>query len=161
MIDWAPADRALFDRFRVGAAAVDAAISHLGDEELDRRDGDGWSARMIAHHLADAEVHIYERLRQLLADLPPVSTLYWDEERWATAPELRYTTAPIAPSLALFHAARTGSVAILEGLPATDLDRAGTHSTDGAFSVRHWLTMAAAHAEDHARQITGAATGAS
>lgn len=158
MSDWAPADLALRERFRGGAGVVDAALAPLGDDDLDCRVGDGWSPRMIAHHLADAEVHIYERLRQLLADPEPVPILYWDEARWAATPALRYESGPIAPSLDLFRAARAASVALLDELPATELDREGTHSTDGAFSVRHWLAMAAAHAEDHAAQIT--ATGA-
>lgn len=160
MSDWLPADRALLDRFRVGAAAVDAALSGLSDEDLDRRDDPAeWSARMIAHHLADAEVHLYVRLRQLLAEAPPVRIEYWDEPTWAATPALAYESAPIAASLAVFHAARTASALLLTRVDAADLDREGVHSADGPYSVRTCLERAASHAEDHARQITAAVQG--
>jgi hypothetical protein len=152
--DWTPSDRALRDRFRVGAATVDAAFAALSEDDLDRRDSPAeWSARMIAHHLADAEVHLYTRLRQLLADEPPVHIEYWDEALWATTASLGYESRPLARSLAVFHAARNSSAALLAHLDAADLDRAGVHSTEGPYTLRTWLAMAASHVEDHASQI--------
>src|SRR4029079_16733269 len=66
-----PSERTeLLERYRSGAAAVDDALAGISDAELDRRPpGEGeWTAREIAHHLADSEAMGYIRLRRLLAD---------------------------------------------------------------------------------------------
>ena len=43
----------LLDRYRTGADAFAAALEGLTDAQLDHRPADGgWSARMVAHHVA-------------------------------------------------------------------------------------------------------------
>jgi hypothetical protein len=74
----------LLDRYATGVAALERALGGLTDEELDRppADPDEWTARQVAHHLADSESMAYIRLRRLIAvDFPSIAG--YDEPEWA------------------------------------------------------------------------------
>ena len=61
---------ALIDRYRTGTADVEAALAGVTDAELDRppAEPDAWTARQVAHDLADSEAMAYIRLRRLIAE---------------------------------------------------------------------------------------------
>jgi hypothetical protein len=139
----------LIERYRTGHQAVVDALSGISDEELDRRDDDEWSARMVVHHLADAEATAFVRLRRLIAEDQPVIHGY-DEAEFAR--RLHYDR-PIEPSLAVLAAVRASSLQMLESLTGAEWERAGTHSESGSYSVEDWLRIYAGHAHDHAEQI--------
>lgn len=142
--------QSLIDRYRDGAAAVDAVLAGATDADLDRAPaGGGWTARQVIHHLADSETNAYIRLRRLIAEDAPHIVGY-DEERWAAT--LRYDR-PIAAALAVVHAVRTASLELLGTLTDADWARAGTHSERGSYSVMTWLETYARHCHDHAAQI--------
>jgi hypothetical protein len=148
-------DRAtLLERYRAGSAAVDAALAGVGDDELDRpAPGGGWTARQVAHHLADSEAMAYTRLRRLIADDDPVVIQGYDEPRWA---ERLHYSRPIAESVAVVHAVRAASAALLDALTPADWHRVGTHTEGGAYSVARWLEIYAEHPHEHAAQILAA-----
>ena len=52
---------ALIDEYRTGTADVEDALAGITDEELDRTSAepDTWTARQVAHHLADSEATAY------------------------------------------------------------------------------------------------------
>jgi hypothetical protein len=139
----------LIERYHTGHQAVVDALSGISDEELDRRDDDEWSARMVVHHLADAEATAFVRLRRLIAEDQPVIHGY-DEAEFAR--RLHYDR-PIEPSLAVLAAVRASSLQMLESLTGAEWERAGTHSESGSYSVEDWLRIYAGHAHDHAEQI--------
>jgi hypothetical protein len=149
-----PERTALIDRYRTGTADVEAALSGITDDELDRAPGeaDSWTARQVAHHLADSEAMAYIRLRRLVAEDDPLIAGY-DEPEWAR--RLHYDR-PIASSLAVLIAVRSPS---LEQLGEADWSRAGTHSDSGPYGVETWLRIYAGHAHDHADQIRAARAG--
>ncbi len=92
-------DQRLISRYRAGVAVVESALSTLSDEDLDRSSGDeGWTARMVVHHLADSEARSYLRLRQLLVEPAPAAIQGYDEELWASSDVLGYETLPVGPS---------------------------------------------------------------
>jgi hypothetical protein len=141
---------ALLERYRTGSDAVDTALADITDEELDRRPADGgWSARMVAHHLADSEAMAYTRVRRLIADEDPQIAGY-DEPRWA---ERLHYDRPISEALAVMRAVRAASLALLEALTPEEWERVGVHSESGAYSVDRWLRIYANHPHDHADQI--------
>ena len=148
----APDERAPLVRlYCEGPAVVAAALNGASEADLDRRPPDGtWSAREVAHHLADSEMTSAIRLRRLIAEENPEITGY-DEELFART--LFYGARPIASSLAALAAARESTATILAHLGEDQWQRAGTHSESGRYSVETWLEIYAAHAHDHAQQI--------
>ena len=147
---------ALLERYRTGSDAVDAALAGITDEELDRVPPDsGWTARQVAHHLADSEAMAYTRLRRLIADDDPRIAGY-DEPRWAQ--RLHYDR-PIGEAIAVMRAVRDGSLSLLEALTPDEWDRIGMHSESGAYSVARWLEIYAVHPHEHAAQIRAARSG--
>jgi len=141
----------LIDRYRTGTADVEAALAGITDGELDRHPADRgeWTARQVAHHLADSESMAYVRLRRLVAEDHPTIQAY-DEPEWAR--RLHYDR-PIETSIAVLGAVRAASLELLERLTDAEWGRTGTHSESGSYSVEGWLEIYAAHAHDHADQI--------
>ena len=146
---------ALLDRFRTGFDDVVEALSGITPDEVDRRPPDGWTARQIAHHLADSEATAYIRLRRLIAEDDPTITGY-DEEEFAR--RLHYDR-PIEPSLAVLAGVRAASLQLLESLTDEEWQRTGTHTESGTYSVDDWLRIYAGHSHDHADQIRRARRG--
>jgi len=146
----------LIDQYRDGITEVDKALAGATPEELDRRPGpDEWSAREVAHHLADSETMSTIRLRRLIAEDDPLIQAY-DEPEWAR--RLHYDR-PIEQSLAVFTAVRTSNLELLERFTEAEWARSGTHSDDGPYSVERWLQIYADHGHDHADQIRRAREG--
>ncbi len=144
----------LLDRYRDGSRAVDAALAGATEDELDRAPADGgWTARQVAHHLADSEAMAYTRLRRLVADPDPVVIQGYDEPRWA---ERLHYDRPIDEAVAVVHAVRAASLALLEALTPDEWARAATHSESGEYSVERWLEIYAEHPHQHAAQIRAA-----
>jgi hypothetical protein len=145
---------ALIERYRGGAATFAAALHGLTDAQLDAAPADGgWTARMVAHHVADSETNSYIRLRRLVAEDEPLIVGY-DEERWAA--RLHYER-PVAASVAVVMAVRAASLELLAWLSAEEWQRRGRHSESGDYAIDTWLGIYAAHAADHADQIRHAA----
>jgi hypothetical protein len=147
---------ALLERFRTGFDDVVDALAGITPDELDRRPpGSDWTAREIAHHLADSEATAYIRLRRLIAEDNPTLVGY-DEEEFAR--RLHYDR-PIEPSLDVLRAVRTASLQLLESLTPGEWQRSGAHSDSGAYTVDDWLRIYAGHSHDHADQIRRARRG--
>jgi hypothetical protein len=148
--------QAQLQRFRTGFQDVVDALDGITPEELDRRPpGSDWTAREIAHHLADSEATAYIRLRRLIAEDSPLLVGY-DEEEFAR--RLHYDR-PIEPSLEVLRAVREASLQLLESLTPDEWHRTGTHSDSGPYSVEDWLRIYAGHSHDHADQIRRARRG--
>jgi hypothetical protein len=146
----------LIDRFRTGFDDVADSLAGITPQELDRRPpGSDWSAREVAHHLADSETTAYIRLRRLIAEDSPAIPDY-DEEAFAR--RLHYDR-PIEPSLAVLRAVREASLQLLEALTPEEWERSGTHSEAGPYSVDDWLRTYANHSHEHADQIRRARRG--
>lgn len=141
--------------YRQGTASVIDALDEIGFDRLDVRPPTGWTARMVVHHLADAETVGAFRLRQLLAEDNPALQGY-DEVGYAE--RLAYHR-PIDVSVATFIALRASNLELLDGLDETDLQRSGIHTERGAYSVADWLRIYTGHAVDHAGQMRRAAAG--
>jgi len=147
---------ALIEKYRSGVSAVEDALRGADDAALDRRPAPGeWTAREVAHHLADSETMSSIRLRRLIAEDEPLIPAY-DEQEFAR--RLHYDR-PIAASVTLFAAVRTANLSLLDALREDEWRRVGTHSEDGPYSVERWLEIYADHGHDHADQIRRARDG--
>ena len=150
--------QAQLERFATGFTAVADALAGASDDDLDRRGpSGGWSAREIAHHLADSESMAYIRLRRLIAeDFPSIAG--YDEPEWARR---LYYDRPIASAVAVLAAVRASSLELLERLTPDEWTRRGVHGESGAYGVEEWLRVYADHPHDHAAQIREARAGSS
>lgn len=128
-------------------------------DQLDAKDSQGWSARQIIHHLADSEAQSYARLRRLVAE--PAGSLIqgYDENLWASAPELGYESAPVENSIAVFAAVRIGSLDVIKRLQDYDLEKSGLHSESGHYTITNWLENYSNHPVDHGDQLIRAVKG--
>lgn len=128
-------------------------------DQLDAKDSQGWSARQIIHHLADSEAQSYARLRRLVAE--PAGSLIqgYDENLWASAPELGYESAPVENSIAVFAAVRIGSLDVIKRLQDSDLEKSGLHSESGHYTITNWLENYSNHPVDHGDQLIRAVKG--
>ncbi len=146
----------LLDRYRDGYAAVEQSLDGITDAELDHPGPEGgWSARQVAHHLADSEATAFVRLRRLVAEDAP-TIIGYDEPEYAR--RLHYDR-PIGSSLGVLRAVRVASLEMLEALTPDEWNRRGTHSESGPYSVDDWLRIYASHCHDHAAQIRAAREG--
>jgi hypothetical protein len=140
----------LIDQYKDGYRAVAEALAGATNAELDAHPAPGkWSAREIAHHLADSEMTSAIRLRLLLATERPTIAGY-DENEFAR--RLHYDR-PIEASLAALEAARRSTAEILDRMGESDWVREGTHTDSGRYTMNTWLEIYAVHAHNHAAQI--------
>src|SRR5712692_5500148 len=143
----------LIVRYKDGYRAVAAALEGAADAELDAKPAPGkWSAREIVHHLADSEMTSAIRLRLLVAEDHAQIRAY-DQELFART---LYYDRPIAASLQAFQAARATTGELLDRLTEAQWAKTGTHPEHGRYGVERWLEVYAAHAHNHADQITRA-----
>src|SRR5206468_9455211 len=121
---------ALIDQYRHGIDEVQRAVRGASAEDLDRRPAPGeWSAREVAHHLADSETMSTIRLRRLIAEDEPIIQAY-DEAEFAR--RLHYDR-PIEHAVAVFAAVRVANLDLLDALTEEEWARTGTHSVDGPY----------------------------
>ncbi len=146
---------ALVSAYRAATEQFLLVARALTEADLDRTpaEPDGWTPRMVIHHVADSETNSYVRLRRLLAEPTGTTIQGYDEAQWARA--LHYDR-PVAASLAVFRAVRDSSAELLDLITAGDLARAGVHTETGPYTLADWLDTYVAHARDHAEQIRAA-----
>lgn len=142
----------LIGKYRDGYRAVSEALEGISDAELDRAADDGWTPRMIVHHLADAEMEGATRIRRLLAE-PDAQIRGYDEKVFI---DRLSRGQPIEPSLEAMRWARESTAELLLRITADDWLRVGTHSERGRYTPDDWLVVYAPHAHDHAAQIAHA-----
>ncbi len=120
-------------------------------EELTRRPApDKWSVAEIAAHLADAEIAISWRLRQILST-NEVAIQAYDQDSWAST--FDYAHRDPQQSLELFRALRNSNVALLKSVPAKLWDNYGMHQERGKETIAHVVRMVAGHDVNHLEQI--------
>jgi hypothetical protein len=145
-----PEERALLiKRYKDGGSAFLEALNAVPEAALDSAPAGEWSAREIAHHVADAELVRGYRLRQLLAqDAPRIQA--FDEAQFAA--RLHYYR-PVQASLSLFKAAVASNLELLVLALPEEWLRPGQHDEAGPFTLEDLLERAANHCFDHSEQV--------
>lgn len=128
-------------------------VAQVTDLNIDNKHPDGWSARQVIHHMADSETQSYARLRRLLAEPEGSIIQGYDEAAWAGCKSLGYEELPIQPSLDVIKSVREASRVILERLSENDLNRFGTHTESGKYTLADWLRIYTDHPHDHGDQL--------
>ncbi len=113
---------------------------------------EGWSASEIAAHLADIEVALGWRIRQVLSvDEPELQP--FDENDWAAA--LRYGERDVEVALNAYAAQRAANVEILGRLSEEGWERRFRHPEFGPASLRTLVRHISDHDLAHLTQVRG------
>lgn len=128
-----------------------ALIRGKTKKQLTRQPAPGkWSVAEIMAHLADAEVVVSWRLRQILCS-NGVSLQAFDQDAWATT--LGYAHRDAKQSLERYRVLRESNIALLKSIPRPLWDNYGVHQERGNESVTHIVRMMAGHDVNHLRQV--------
>ena len=127
-------------------------MNHVPSRLVRRRPAPGkWCVAEIMAHLADAELAIGWRFRNMIAT-PGVRLQWWDEQLWSEA--CRYSRIPIMQSLAVFRSLRAANLALLHRVPRRQWESCyGVHDKFGRQTVLEFVTLTAAHDLNHLLQV--------
>ena len=105
----------------------------------------------IVSHLADAELAMGWRLRNMLAN-PGVALTWWDQAVWAE--RLGYAQlGSQSLSAGVFRALRESNLRLLESVPrARWVECYGVHEVRGRQTIEEFVRLEAAHDLNHLRQ---------
>ena len=121
-----------------------------GKQLMRRPAPDKWSVAEIAAHLADAELVISWRIRQILSN-NAIPIQAYDQDAWAKT--FDYARRDPRQSLASYRALREANVALLKSVPRKLWDNYGVHEERGNESIRHVVRMVAGHDLNHLQQV--------
>jgi hypothetical protein len=128
-----------------------ALLKGKSGKQLTRRPApDKWSVAEIVAHLADAELAIGWRLRQVLAN-NAIPIQAYDQDLWART--FNYARRDPRQSLANYRALREANLALLKSVPRKLWENYGVHAERGNESVNHIVKMVAGHDLNHLNQI--------
>jgi hypothetical protein len=111
---------------------------------------DKWSVSEIVAHLADAELAISWRLRQVLAN-NAIPIQPYDQDLWART--FNYARRDPRQSLVNFRTLREANIALLKSVPRKLWENYGIHAERGNESVNHLVKMVAGHDLNHLQQV--------
>ncbi len=132
-------------------AKVEESIKGLSDKELDRpAGGEEWSIRQVVHHLADAHLNAFLRMKLILTEEKPILKPF-DQEAWAELPDT--TQLPMGPSLDILRGLHQRWSKLLESIPEENWGREGVHLENGLMTIDQLLTTYSGHGQTHLRQI--------
>jgi hypothetical protein len=109
-----------------------------------------WSVAEILAHMADAEVAIGWRMRQILAS-PGIAVQAYDQDAWANT--FQYAKRDPKQSLAAFTALREANIVLLKSVPRSAWTNYGMHAERGRESIAHMVQLTAGHDLNHIMQI--------
>ena len=139
--------------FRRGLAAFESALEGAIPEETAFVPAPGkWNIKQLARHVADTEIVVGMRLRQIIAEDNP-TLIPFDQEKWAA--NLGYENSDAFDSLSRFRSLREDTARLLETLPPQAFDRTGNHPERGVNSLLEWVERFGKHVYTHAAQIRG------
>ena len=144
----------LLERFRRGAELVAVSTTGAAGAMLDFKPAENkWGVRTIVCHLADTELVLAMRLRQILAEDNPTLPAI-DQDLWAE--RLDYSKRKLSQALDSFRRTRAENYELLKDLPEAAFARTGQHARRGAISLLDLLRIFAEHPEKHVQQIQAA-----
>lgn len=131
---------------------LEAAVQGLTEVQLDlpTRAG-GWTVRQVVHHLADAHLHGFVRMKFLLTEDHPLIKPY-GQDAWAATADAR--SAPVEDSLRILRGLHARWSALLGSLGEAAWARRGFHPERGVVTVDDMVRTYAAHSVSHVEAIT-------
>ncbi len=111
---------------------------------------DKWSIAEIVAHLADAEIAIAWRLRQVLSN-NAIPIQAYDQDAWART--FNYARRDPRQSLAHYTSLREANLLLLKSVPRKLWENYGIHQERGNESASHVVRLVAGHDINHLRQV--------
>ncbi len=148
----------LIDRYAAGTDRLERRALDLTDSQADTffraEAGVGrWSCRVLAGHLADAEIVQAHRMRRTAAEECPVFSV-WDENAFIDAHlyggERGGAEHPIAGFVAVIHTTRLWTSRWLQTLNTETWMRRALHPEKGEMTLHSLLAITTWHLEHHA-----------
>lgn len=140
------------DEAEKGPKKLAAAVSGLSDKILRYKPAPNkWCIQEIVGHLADAEIILGYRMRQMIADKKPVIAPV-DQDEWAR--NLGYMEAVPAELVAQYGLNRHHNLRVLRRLKPEDLGRSAYHpEQQGNVDLEDMVQRLARHDANHLEQI--------
>ncbi len=129
---------------------LEAAVAPLSPAQLDTPCGPGeWTARQVVHHIADAHLNGYVRMKLVLTETKPILKPY-DQDAWAALADM---DAPVSTSLAMLRGLHERWSRLLTDLAEAQWDRCGVHLDNGLMTLTALLESYVAHGAEHLAQL--------
>ena len=145
------ARRELADRIASLPGRLESFVAALSAEQLTSRYlPEEWTLAQNVHHLADAHMVLWLRVKLTLTEDRPTLMLY-NQDRFAQLAEA--AGAAIAPSLAIIRAVHERCLALLPSLSEDDWRRVGVHPVRGEMTVEDMVRLWANHGDAHYAQM--------
>lgn len=133
------------------ARELNSLMKGRNPEVLQRNPEPGkWSVTQIVTHMAEAEIAVSWRYRQIL-ERSGSEIIAYDQDLWERLGD--YAHADATASLELFRLMRERNLKVLERLTPQQWEMYGMHSERGKESVRHLARMMAGHDVNHLQQV--------
>ncbi len=111
----------------------------------------GWSPQQIIHHLADAHMNMYIRLKLALTEDQPVVKTY-EDGLWADLPDVE--NVPVNVSITLLHALHRRIGALLRAMEDRDWERTYYHpEQERAIPLWELADYMSWHGRHHVQQV--------
>ncbi|MFC5471697.1 YfiT family bacillithiol transferase [Cohnella suwonensis] len=148
-----PAERQQrIDELAETASRLRAAVAGLTAEQLDTpyRPG-GWTARQVAHHIADASMNGFMRAKLALTEEKPLIKTF-EENLWVDLPDT--AKLPVEPSLRMLEGIHERLDALLRSLPEESFAKGFQHPATGYNTLDRLVAYFSWHGKHHAAHIT-------
>lgn len=110
----------------------------------------GWKLYQVVHHLADAHMNGYIRIKKGLTEEQPLIPTY-NQDLWA---ELEDNQLPIEVSLQLFSSVHARLTFLLKSLSDYQFKRGSLHPENGPLTIEKFIVTYAWHGKHHIAHIT-------
>jgi len=128
---------------------VASLVERMGEKGLDSRFGPGkWTGRQVVGHLADVEIGVGFRIRQMVTQ-PDHVIQPFDQDAWARP----YPRLDGRVAVRALTALRVWNLAYYRTLSPADLARVAMHPERGEESVETAIRMHAGHDRNHLAQL--------
>jgi hypothetical protein len=143
--------QAKIEVIRAFPALLEAYLDTIPEAKLDVPCGASgeWTARQVVHHLADAHMNGFIRMKLVVSEERPILKPY-DQDAWASHGDV---SLPVESSLDILRGLHARWAAFLESLPDESWSRSGIHLENGLVSLEVLLNIYAAHGARHIEQI--------
>jgi uncharacterized damage-inducible protein DinB len=133
------------------AKKLERLVKKASPAMLRKRPAPGkWSAGEILTHLADCELVLGWRMRQILSS-PGVPIQAFDQDVWAQTGH--YEKRDGRKSLELFRTLREANLALLKSLTPEQRKQHGMHAERGVETIEHLVRLMAGHDLNHLAQV--------